>query len=130
MKQTIFKFKHRSVLLADLRLPITISTTSEGIVAGSNRIEVVLLDGDDNEVYRQTLIVQVPSREPFNLEIPLTFSVFERSLDSILRFGIVDTSVGAIPFSVEPFTYQEFETITGTSVEDLFPVVPLAAGAG
>lgn len=91
---------------------------------------MVLLDGDGDEVYRQTLIVQVPSREPFNLEIRLTLSVFERSLNSILRFGIIDTSVGAIPFSVEPLTYEEFETITGTLVEDLFPVVPPAAGAG
>lgn len=111
-------------------LPITFNTSEEGIVRGLNKIEVLLLDIDRNEVYRETLIFQVASRLLFNLEIPLTFSVFEGAVQSFLRFGIIDTSVGTIPFTIEPLTYQQFQTRTGTLVQDLFTTVPLAAAAG
>lgn len=53
-----------------------------------------------------------------------------QQLQSFLFFGIISTSVGVIPFSLTPLTYQQFENMTKQLVEEIFTSVPPAASEG
>ena len=67
---------------------------------------------------------------PINLGFPSQVSVSEGAEQSFLFFGITGVAVGAIPFSLVPLTYQQFETMTGETVANLFGTFPPAASEG
>ena len=56
--------------------------------------------------------------------------VSEGAEDSFFFFGMTGVAVGVIPFSIIPLTYQQYETLTGKIVADLFDVIPPAASDG
>ena len=56
--------------------------------------------------------------------------VSEGAEDSFFGFGMTGVAVGVIPFSLIPLTYQQYETLTGKIVADLFDVIPPAASDG
>ena len=63
------------------------------------------------------------------LDFPSQFVVLEGSVEPLLFFGIIGTSVERIPFSLLPLTYRQFHNKTGRTVESVFSdvVIPPAA---
>ena len=58
-------------------------------------------------------------------------SVLEGAVESPFRFQIRGSTLEPFTFSLVPLTYQEFETISGQSVETIFgPFTPPPAGRG
>ena len=60
------------------------------------------------------------------LTYPQTELVTEGSIFD-LRFSIEGQAVDDVPFSLQPLTYQQFETLSGQRVANIFSDVPTAA---
>ena len=68
----------------------------------------------------------VPLAKPINLTYPQVVLTTEGSV-FYLRFSIEGQALDGIPFSLLPLTYQQFETLSGQRVADIFSDVPTAA---
>ena len=67
---------------------------------------------------------------PITVSIPATASVIEGKQLSPVLFGISGQALTTFPFSLSPFTYSQFETLTGFPVDSFFGSVPREATLG
>ena len=73
----------------------------------------------------------IPSvRRPITLNFPTRVVVSEGAAVYLLPIGMTGVSVGVVPFSLVPLTYEQFETMTGETVANLFGTFPPAASEG
>ena len=71
-----------------------------------------------------------PVKRPVTLDYPSRVTISEGAAVYSLSIGMTGVSVDVIPFSLVPLTYQQFETMTGERVENLFDTFPPAASDG
>jgi hypothetical protein len=117
-------------VMTGTRFPITISTDNPDLSpSGNNQVVITLKRANGTTLDVQTISIQT-IKGPITLEFPSQVVVSEGAVAYFLSFGMTGASVGTILFSLVPLTYQQFETVTGETVANLFDTFPPAASDG